>query len=113
MSSETIINHYEETLESNASVKRETDTSEQIIVKHKTLSWIACYDDSCYTHMSDKNITEYYLKKSRKSHSQVIWEAWEISRSEWSALKWQDAVMKLLNWKVFKNEHKIRKDQTL
>ena len=38
LSSEAITNHYEETLESNASVEKETDTPEQIIAEHKTLS---------------------------------------------------------------------------
>ena len=113
MSSEAITDYYKETLESNTSVKKKTDTLKQIIVKHKTLSWTACYDDSCYTHMSDKNATEYYLKKSRKSHSQVIWEAWGISKSEQLTLKQQDAVMEFLNWEVFKDECKMRKDQTL
>ena len=113
LSSEAITDYYKETLESNASVKKKTDTSEQIIAEYKTLSWTACYNDSCYIHMLNKNATEYYSKKSRKPHNQVVWEAWEISKSEQSALTWQDAVMKLLNWEVFKDKHKMRKDQTL
>ena len=38
LSSEAITDHYEKTLESNTFIKKETDTPEQIIAEHKTLS---------------------------------------------------------------------------
>ena len=113
LSSETIINHYEETLESNASVEKKTDTFKQIIAEHKALSWTACYNNSCYTHMLNKNATEYYSKKSRKPRNQVVWEAQEISKSEWSALTRQNATMEPLDWEISEDKCKMRKDQTL
>ena len=72
LSSKTITDYYKETLKSNTFKKQKADTSEQIIAEHKTLSWTAYYNNSCYTYMSDKDTTEYFSKKLRKSHSQVV-----------------------------------------
>ena len=113
LSSETITDHYEKTLGSNASVERETDTPEQIIAEHKALSWTACYNDSCYIHMLNKDATGYYPKKLRKPRSQVTREARETSKPGQPTLKWQDAVVEPLNWEVFKGERKTGKGQTL
>ena len=33
---------------------------------HRCLSWTACYDDSCNTHLSDKKDSDWYSKSSRR-----------------------------------------------
>lgn len=35
--------------------------------KHNNLSWTACYEDNCVTHVSDKEGSEWYSKPSRKN----------------------------------------------
>ncbi len=35
--------------------------------KHQALSWTACYENNCHTHLSDKKDSEWYLKSSRKN----------------------------------------------
>ncbi len=35
--------------------------------KHQALSWTACYENNCCTHLSDKKDSEWYLKSSRKN----------------------------------------------
>ncbi len=35
--------------------------------KHQALSWTACYEDNCCTHLSDKKDSKWYLKLSRKN----------------------------------------------
>ncbi len=32
------------------------------------MSWTACYENNCHTHLSDKKDSEWYLKLSRKNH---------------------------------------------
>ncbi len=36
--------------------------------KHQALSWTACYENNCRTHLSDKKGSEWYPKPSRKNH---------------------------------------------
>ncbi len=36
--------------------------------KHQALSWTACYENNCHTHLSDKEDSEWYSKLSRKNH---------------------------------------------
>jgi len=36
--------------------------------KHSSLSWTGCYDDSCTTHMSDKEATGWYPRKPRQNN---------------------------------------------
>ncbi len=36
--------------------------------KHQALSWTACYEDNCCTHLSNKKDSEWYLKSSWKNH---------------------------------------------
>ena len=36
--------------------------------KHQVLSWTACYENNCCTHLSDKKDSEWYSKFSRKNH---------------------------------------------
>ncbi len=36
--------------------------------KHQVLSWTACYEDNCRTHLSDKKGSKWYSKPSRKNH---------------------------------------------
>ena len=35
--------------------------------EHDCLSWIVCYDDTCTTHHSDKDESEWFLKSSKKA----------------------------------------------
>ncbi len=35
--------------------------------KHQALSWTACYENNCCTHLSDKKDSEWYSKPSRKN----------------------------------------------
>ena len=35
--------------------------------KHQALSWTACYENNCHTHLSNKKDSEWYLKFSRKN----------------------------------------------
>ncbi len=35
--------------------------------KHQALSWTACYENNCRTHLSDKEDSEWYSKSSRKN----------------------------------------------
>ncbi len=37
--------------------------------KHQALSWTACYENNCHTHLSDKEGSEWYSKPSRKNRS--------------------------------------------
>ena len=37
--------------------------------KHQALSWTACYEDNCRTHLSDKEGSGWYPKPSRKNRS--------------------------------------------
>ncbi len=37
--------------------------------KHQALSWTACYENNCRTHLSDKKGSEWYSKSSRKNRS--------------------------------------------
>ena len=39
---------------------------------HDDLNWIFCYDDACWTHLSEKEKFEWFLKKSRKQRKQRI-----------------------------------------
>ncbi len=32
------------------------------------MSWTACYEDNCCTHLNNKKDSEWYLKFSRKNH---------------------------------------------
>ncbi len=36
--------------------------------KHQALSWTACYENNCHTHLSNKKDSEWYSKLSRKNH---------------------------------------------
>ncbi len=36
--------------------------------KHQALSWIACYENNCHMHLSDKKDSEWYLKLLWKNH---------------------------------------------
>ena len=35
--------------------------------QHKSMSWTVCYDNTCQTHQSDKNDSEWYLKSLKQS----------------------------------------------
>ena len=39
---------------------------------HDDLNWIFCYDDTCWTHLSEKERFEWFSKKSRKQRKQRI-----------------------------------------
>ncbi len=45
-------------------------------IVHNTLSWTACYNNMCWTHMSSKDRAEWYsqeLKKGRNSYNTTDW----------------------------------------
>ncbi|KAL7917133.1 hypothetical protein ACQKWADRAFT_67649 [Trichoderma austrokoningii] len=46
------------------------DTIQENTSDHKSLSWTACYDDSCLTHRSDKEGSGYYPR--RRSRAKTV-----------------------------------------
>ena len=40
---------------------------------HDDLNWTFCYDDACWTHLSEKRKFEWFSKKSRKQRKQRIY----------------------------------------
>ena len=74
-----IVNKCEETLGSDASTEKDIlDEIEQQLSsvslsrqkieqakKHETLSWTACYNDSCWTHLEEKEEANWFPRKPK------------------------------------------------
>ena len=45
---------------------------ESLTDKHVKLSWTACYDDDCRIHISEKESSKWYSKKSRKKRTKYL-----------------------------------------
>ena len=51
-------------------------------IVHNQLSWIACYNDMCWTHQSLKNKVRWYLQKLCEKHENYNTTKWLRLRSE-------------------------------
>ncbi len=83
-SSSKVVDECEEKLGSNANTKKDIpDEIEQQLSsvslsrqkieqskKHATLSWTACYDDSCWTHLEDKEGANWFPRKPKSAIQQ-------------------------------------------
>ena len=56
---------------------------------HDDLNWTFCYDDACWTHLSEKEKFEWFSKKSRKQRICVIRERTTKSSLKQDAQKWE------------------------
>ena len=46
-------------------------------VQHYAMSWIACYDDSCVIHQSDKDSSEWFSHQLKKAKNYAMTSRWD------------------------------------
>lgn len=46
--------------------KKQVNATDKQELEHKNLNWTACYDDGCYTHLSDKEGSGWFPKQPKK-----------------------------------------------
>ena len=70
----------EEHIARNCNKSRKQESKLKIVViqtisknDHDDLNWTFCYDDACWTHLSEKKEFEWFSKKSRKQRKQRIY----------------------------------------
>lgn len=52
------------------------------VIEHPGLSWVACYDDKCQVHLSEKQGANWFPKKQRKGNAIVREMEWETTYDE-------------------------------
>ena len=77
---EEITNRLEKKLDSDVSKKKFL----KLEVSHDHLSWTACYEDDCLTHISEKEEFEWFSKKSRKISKQE-----RVKKKTSTSIKWR------------------------
>ncbi len=62
------LKHLARTCKKSQQERKEVAATNTRIV-HNTLSWTACYDNMCWTHMSSKDEAEWYSQKLKKKQN--------------------------------------------
>ena len=53
--------------EKNSELATHEKESENVNHKHNSMLWMTCYNDTCQTHQSNKEDSEWYLKSLRQN----------------------------------------------
>ena len=75
--------------------------------EHDCLSWTACYNNTCITHWSDKDDSEWFSKTSRKMQQLQVTEKGKKSQLQVKSSKEAHTVSQLLSSEVGQNNEYI------
>ena len=66
--------------------------------EHDTFIWTVCHNNFCYTHMSDKTVTEWFSKKKKQYQEYMGKVTQKVYKwNQQSTLQKQDVIIEILD----------------